>query len=379
MKRYSRSQVTRAGKKLKNGEYDSESELEQLMDVLSFWRLEHEQPLNDAFNLLKKETLKIDNKAIFGRRLKRYSSIVKKIERFKTMQLGNMRDIGGCRAIVAGQSKLNKLVRNLRKDKRFRDSNGSIRKRDYISAPKDDGYRSYHLIGQFSDDEETNRFIEVQVRTKIQHDWATTLEIVDLFTGQALKSNLGRADWTEFFFYVGQQFAVMDNVSGFLSLPLKKQFEEYSKKVAADEYLLESCEQAQKSAKRVNAIHALNGFAQSLRFIEDEVKQTKSEGYVLIELNVQERVLKTTMFPESKSEDAEKVYTSLETKFINKSDIVIALISTSIVNDIRDAYPNFFGDSTEFIHYLQLINNIQAERARSNIWMSILAKAGFGK
>ncbi len=111
------------------------------------------------------------HKAIFGRRLKRYSSIVKKIERFKTMQLGNMRDIGGCRAIVAGQSKLNKLVRNLRKDKRFRDSNGSIRKRDYISAPKDDGYRSYHLIGQFSDDEETNRFIEVQVRTKIQHDW----------------------------------------------------------------------------------------------------------------------------------------------------------------------------------------------------------------
>lgn len=369
--------MTKAGKKLKNKDYTNESELKELMDVLSFWRLEHEQPLNEAFKLLKSETLKIDKKAIFGRRLKRYSSIVNKITRFETMQLGNMRDIGGCRAIVKGQSKLEKLVRTLRKDSRFRDDKGSIRKRDYISNPKSDGYRSYHLIGMFSNTAHGNRFIEIQVRTRIQHDWATTLEIVDLFTGQALKSNVGKTQWKDFFEDVGKQFAVMDSISGFLNLSHQKQFEEYSKKVAADERVLESCENAQQSERNVNAIQKLNGFAQSLRFIEDEVKEVKSEGYVLIELDLKERLLKTTMFPETQSKEAEETYTSLETTFINRPDNVIALISTSRVNDIRQAYPNFFGDSTEFIRYLHFINRIEANRARPNVWMSILRKAGF--
>jgi|TARA_R100001509_G_scaffold114859_2_gene69990 ppGpp synthetase/RelA/SpoT-type nucleotidyltranferase len=377
LKHYSRSQVTKAGKKLKNKDYANESELKELMDVLSFWRLAHEQPLNEAFKLLKSEALKIDKKAIFGRRLKRYSSIVKKITRFETMQLGNMRDIGGCRAIVTGQSKLEKLVRNLRKDNRFRGDNGSIRKRDYISNPKSDGYRSYHLIGMFSNQAQGNRFIEIQVRTRIQHDWATTLEIVDLFTGQALKSNVGKTQWKNFFKNVGKQFAVMDSISGFLNLSAQRQFEEYSKRVASDESVLESCENAQHSERNVNAIQKLNGFSQSLKFIEDEVKEVKSEGYVLIELDLNERLLKTTMFPETKSKEAEEIYTSLETMFINNPDTVIALISTSRVNDIRQAYPNFFGDSTEFIRYLHLINRIEAERARPNMWMSILKKAGF--
>ena len=63
---------------------------------------------------------------------------------------------------------------------------------DYIDNPKVDGYRGYHLIGAFPDKDGDRRLIEIQVRTSIQHDWATALEIVDLFTGQALKSNQGK-------------------------------------------------------------------------------------------------------------------------------------------------------------------------------------------
>lgn len=376
MKKYSRSQVTKAGKRLKTEDYFDESELESLMDILSYWRFAHEEPLNHAFNLLQQKVLKIDRKAIFGRRLKRYSSIVRKLERFETMQLGNMRDIGGCRAIVSGINKLDKAVRALKKDQRFRDQNGKIQIRDYVKSPKEDGYRSFHLIGKFGQTIESSRFIEIQVRTVIQHDWATTLEVVDLFTGQALKSSMGKASWKKFFFDVAEQFAVMDSISGFAMMSVEEQFQSYSAKVLSSEKVLEACQEAQYSARTVNAVKVLNGFAQSLRILEGRIDESKSEGYVLLKLDVRKRTLETQIFIKSQSEEAEKAYTGLETEHIEDDHIVVALISTAKVNDIRDAYPNFFGDSTDFIRYLSLINAFEIERTRPSSFLRLLIRAG---
>lgn len=379
MNQYSRTQVTKAGKKLKLEDYSNEFELEQLMDVLSYWRFAHEEPLEQAFGLVQKAALNIDRRAIFGKRLKRYTSIVRKLERFETMQLGNMRDIGGCRTIVSGINKLEKVVRALKKDTRFRGSDGRVRIRDYIANPKGDGYRSFHLIGNFGSLENPNRFIEVQVRTYIQHDWATTLEVVDLFTGQALKSSLGKASWKKFFYDIGQQFAIMDSISGFALMSREEQFNRYKLKLLSSDELLESCERAQKSAKAVSAISVLNGFAQSLKMIEGHIDKTNSDGYVLLKLDVSVRTLETRIFEKKQSEDAERAYTGLETEYIESDHIVVALISTAKVNDIRDAYPNFFADSTEFIRYLSLVNHFNIERARPNSLLRLLRKAGFSR
>lgn len=376
MNKYSRSQVTKAGKRLKAEDYSDESELQSLMDVLSYWRFAHEKPLNIAFNLLQDKVIKVDRKAIFGKRLKRYSSIVRKLERFETMQLGNMRDIGGCRAIVSGLNKLDKVVRSLKKDSRFRDASGKLQSRDYVNNPKEDGYRSFHLIGKFGINLESSRFIEVQVRTIIQHDWATTLEVVDLFTGQALKSSMGKASWKRFFYYVAEQFSVMDSISGFAMMSLEEQFRLYSAKIISNEDLLESCQHAQQSTRTVNAVKVLNGFAQSLRILEGQIDESRSEGYVLLKLDVRGRTLETQIFTKSESEDAEKAYTALETENIEHDHIVVALISTAKVNDIKDAYPNFFGDSTDFIRYLSLINKFEIERARPNSFLRLLNRTG---
>jgi len=40
--------------------------------------------------------------------------------------------------------------------------------------------------------------IEIQIRSKLQHIWATAVETVGFFTGQAIKSNEGEKEWNDF-------------------------------------------------------------------------------------------------------------------------------------------------------------------------------------
>ena len=90
-----------------------------------------------------------------------------------------------------------------------------VNEKDYISHPKTDGYRSIHLVYRYSSDkgkEEYNGLlIEVQIRSKLQHLWATAIETVDFFTRQAIKSNEGQKEWADFFKLVSSAFAINEN------------------------------------------------------------------------------------------------------------------------------------------------------------------------
>ncbi|MBU6438396.1 MAG: hypothetical protein KGQ77_12790, partial [Betaproteobacteria bacterium] len=59
-----------------------------------------------------------------------------------------------------------------------------------------------------------NQKIEVQLRTRLQHAWATAVEIVDAFTGQALKSGLklnsGDPKWRRFFALMSSVIAIRE-------------------------------------------------------------------------------------------------------------------------------------------------------------------------
>ena len=218
-KSFSGKQKNRAGEVLREASFSQNDEsLTEAMDVLSYWRFCHEKPLEIAFTKLQSIAKNKDKTALFAKRLKRYVSISRKLQRYDRMSLKNMQDIGGCRAIVANEKKLRPIVRELRKLPEFKTAGGNLRSKDYISNPKKDGYRSYHLIGRFHEKNSAPRNIEVQVRTNIQHYWATALEIVDLFTDQALKSNQGDEHWKSFFVNVSKQFHLMESIHFFDTL-----------------------------------------------------------------------------------------------------------------------------------------------------------------
>jgi hypothetical protein len=118
---YTKSQVDRAWEIFSNQEWNEETRSEsplmsddyvRSVDAISNWRSSHSFPLNTFTVGLKRRAKDADPDALVAQRIKRLSSIAAKLDRFPTMQLSQMQDIGGCRAIVATISDVHKLITN---------------------------------------------------------------------------------------------------------------------------------------------------------------------------------------------------------------------------------------------------------------------------
>ncbi|WP_461168563.1 hypothetical protein [Trueperella pyogenes] len=124
--------------------------------------------------------------------MKRVPSIKGKIERPNaSFNLHTMDDIGGCRLIVKNiedvPSALSMLEAKLENSSMGKPE---INVKNYIASPKESGYRSCHLIIRFPDISGANR-VEIQIRTELQHHWATAVEVFDEIYGSSIKSPRG--------------------------------------------------------------------------------------------------------------------------------------------------------------------------------------------
>jgi (p)ppGpp synthase/HD superfamily hydrolase len=185
---YSRRQVDTAGEIFASESPDFE-ELNEALGTINNWRSSHSRPLYTFRLGLRRHAEKVDDNALVAQRIKRLSSIYFKLSLSPNMKLSQMQDIGGCRAVVSSVHDVRQLV------KRYKASDIKhklLSEDDYIQHPKTSGYRSYHLIYKyFSDKKATHNGlrIEVQIRSQLQHAWATAVETVGTFVRQALKSS----------------------------------------------------------------------------------------------------------------------------------------------------------------------------------------------
>ena len=135
-----------------------------------------------------------------SQRLKRLPTILEKLVREPTMALANMQDIGGCRAILASIDEVRRVQRRLSKNR------PPIRAYDYIDAPRRSGYRGVHVIVQYD-----GRSIEVQLRTRIMHEWAVAVERLGGRIGEDLKSSHGPPEVLELLEAVSEAMAVEES------------------------------------------------------------------------------------------------------------------------------------------------------------------------
>lgn len=72
------------------------------------------------------------------------------------------------------------------------------------------------MVYQFQSDKiETynkNMLIEIQFRTKLQHIWATAVEMMGIYTKTNLKSSIGNKDILRFFTLISSLFAIKENM-----------------------------------------------------------------------------------------------------------------------------------------------------------------------
>lgn len=188
----SKSQVNKAGKILRRwtrGELTDESAQREALQILLAFRAAHEVPLTKA-NMGLRSVVHTEKCQIeVTQRLKRVPTILDKLTREPTMQLANMQDIGGCRAVLDTIDEVRRVQKRLSRNR------PPMRVSDYIESPRASGYRGVHVIVAYDD-----RPIEVQLRTRVMHEWAITVERLSGGLEEDLKSGRGPRpvlDWLE--------------------------------------------------------------------------------------------------------------------------------------------------------------------------------------
>lgn len=333
--KYSKKQINRAGEILIS-DSASVSERNFADEVLTNFRAAHGYPINTFQATLRAKLKGIDEKAIVAQRLKRTPSIVLKLKRFEGMKLARMQDIGGLRAVVSSVSRVRKLEKSYRDSKFLHEL---VSSKDYLTEPKADGYRGIHLIYKYANPnvpDYDGLSLELQIRTRMQHAWATAVETMGTFLGQALKSGQGEDQWREFFSIAGAALADLEKttpVPGF-----------------------ESCSAHQihqrlfESEKRLRVLEKLSGFAIAADRITTERGQG---GYHLITLDSTKRTVTIRPFPVARLEEANVAYAAIEARTKAGEPIEAVLVSAGPVESLRKAYPNYFLDTQVFVRQLQ--------------------------
>lgn len=196
----SKNSVRKAGIILRRME-GTDEEIFQAIDILSDWRALHSYPIKSFRAFFERHIRQnsYDN-PIIAQRLKRLPSIVYKLRRFPSMALERMQDIGGIRIILKDNNELERLYEEMMKAK-F-PHKPILPPHDYISEPKPDGYRSLHQVYQYHNTKhpELNCLnLEVQLRTKVQHAWATAVETLGIVERSSFKTGEGSGRVKQFF------------------------------------------------------------------------------------------------------------------------------------------------------------------------------------
>jgi ppGpp synthetase/RelA/SpoT-type nucleotidyltranferase len=330
---YSKSEINKAGCTVANPNIFAE-ERHAALEVLNNWRSSHAYPLQVISSNLR---LRNQN-AIVVQRLKRLESIIGKLERFPDMNLYRMQDLGGCRVIV---DTIEQVYDTLNKYKNSRIRHILKRENDYIQNPKTSGYRSYHMVYQFqSDKKETynkNMLIEIQFRTKLQHMWATAVEMMGIYTKSQLKASLGNEDILRFFVLVSSVFATMENT------PVAPN---------TSDDLYELILEIKEIDNRLNIVSRLSALSVAINHVNKNAN-LKKNGYYVLQLNYGKKLLRVNSFSKSQVELATYVYNKIEG--LNNPDLDVVLVSATSFDALKAAYPNYFTDISGFVDMMRVV------------------------
>lgn len=332
---YEKKDINKAGEKIIDPNMTPD-ERANCLRIIDNWRAAHAFPTN-TFAIHLKHLVQDIPTAVVVQRLKRRDTIVQKLERFPTMKLHRMQDLGGCRVILPKVADVYDLVKQMRSSRiRHEESNY----KDYIAIPNPNtGYRGYHLIYKYLSDRNTDYNglkVEIQIRTKLQHIWATAVETVGVFTDNKLKFNSGSEDWLKFFKLTSGLFAIEERTAIPDGLPTDA---------------MEIFDQWLVLLEKLDVISTLGtiGIAtQKIGHIKKRAK--KQQGYYIIKLRFDPVDVEIEPFygKEKSLEAATQAYSELESlKQISKFDCV--LVSAQSYETLVDAYPNYFLDVKQFL------------------------------
>ena len=302
-------------------------EFDEAASLVNEWRALHAHPLGVIRNSLRRQA---PEQALVAQRLKRLPSIQAKLRRMSTLRLTQMQDIGGCRVVVARNSLALKLAAEAIETTRHE----LVRFDNYIEQPRGSGYRGLHLVYSYNSkklEQVRGLKVEVQIRSKPQHQWATAVETVGAFIGQDLKSGFGDPIWLRFFALMSSWIALQEGTAIMSNTPasqgeLRDEIKAYDQRLGG-------------VSGRLAAFR---------RVTRDLASFPRGNYWVLIELDLDKQRVSGLVFPPSDWEEANTAYLERELETRGNPQIDVALVSTNNLAALRKAYPNYFADLTQF-------------------------------
>jgi putative GTP pyrophosphokinase len=334
---YSRSQVNKAGAVLAKGYVAGSNFTEYIhaYEIVNNWRSCHSYPINTFQITLRNKVKPNCPNFIVAQRLKRLESITAKLSRYPHMKLSTMQDIGGLRAIVQTASQAAELRDTYVRMTHPIFLHELVSHKDYLVHPKDSGYRSIHLVYKYQNPrapEYDGLQLELQIRSKLQHLWATAVETVGTFLKHSLKASQGPSEWLDFFALTGSAFAHIEK------LPRVPQ---YSALKAIDTYA--------ETLRRANELR-VKEHLESYTAVAEHIKESgRKHAYHLIVLDPIARKVTVRPFSKGHLYLANEEYLKVEKEISGGAPLQAVLVSAGTIAELRRAYPNYFLDTHEFL------------------------------
>jgi hypothetical protein len=315
------------------------AELLESYRIVETWRTSHAMPLLTFRMSLGGRSRRVDPTAIVAQRLKRFSSVMNKLVREPRMKLSQMQDLGGCRAIVSNVTAVEKLYELYRGAADLFPSHSAMKCYDYIKNPKSDGYRGVHVVGRYSTRLPTNepwngQRIEIQLRSRLQHAFATAVETVTTFTKEPLKFGAGPQEWRRFFALMGSALAARESTALVPGTPLIRS---------------ELVRELRELTKQLKVRQRLPGWTKALKELPKRNTTGAKWQWLLLVLDVSANTIKVTGYADGKAA-AEAVASIEEKTRVGTLDAVVVRVRN--IQDLRRAYPNYYADTAEFLKAL---------------------------
>lgn len=339
---FSKKEVVKAGKVLREDIVMDAEVLDRIQNehmgvLLAFriahnWRDAHMWPLLRVRQELSGKVRSIEHGAVTAARLKRMASIRRKLRR--PITLYQMQDIAGCRVILRSMKEVNRLVGIYHGG----GSRHAIQSEDdYILTPKPDGYRSHHIILKFCGTDEAEIYnrqtVELQIRTRLQHAWATAVEAVGLIRHENIKGGGGDADWRRFFELMSTELAYIE---GCELVPTANMSRDDVQKEIRD------------LSKRIKAVSTLETYNRAINYAVGY--GNTNARYFLLQFNYETQ--QVSVEPFFSFDIGSQRYIEEEKKQGRMNSV---LVEVNKVSDLKKAFPNYFLDVRTFTDRLKAV------------------------
>jgi len=326
----SKTKIDKSGLALSKDIYKDEVDFIELEEVFDEYRKSYLLPLTETTLELQDWLSTYGNRYYIAQRLKRKPQIISKLKRL-SVRLTQLQDIGGARIIVENNQDVEKLyqylVDKIHKQKKIK----ILRVADYREKGRDiTGYRALHLI--FT---RNKCNLELQIRSRIQHYWAESIERTSVIYGYPLKEQKGDPSVINYFQRLSDIFYEIE--AGREPSTAHKIQLDHIRKIS-EEIILNS------DKHNVFDSYVNEDIIKTLSSIEKSQNTTFNNWIIIFDWNTGTFV--NWDIVDRNPDEAIKSYVKNEKSFPAEHGYEVVLVGSSDVATIRQTHSHYFGIET---------------------------------